>query len=180
MSDMFALKSSAVFSECGLFRHRLDREVQATGLVFLYSGINGSTAGVSDEDQTSMKWRGFTLRNNGRKYIAVNPFGKTATDVRELAKVADPVGPDNARHVAEAISEADILVPCWGSRDKIPPRLRHHLDAMRDLFFASGKPVKVFGFTKSGDPKHPLMLGYDTPLVDWFTAETDHFRRSAA
>jgi hypothetical protein len=61
MTDMFALKSSAVFSECGLFRHRLDREVQATGLVILYSGINGSTAGVSEEDQTSMKWRGFTL-----------------------------------------------------------------------------------------------------------------------
>jgi hypothetical protein len=141
--------------------------VQEHGLVYLYSGINGSTAGVEEEDQTTMKWRGFTLRNNGRKYIAVNPFGRTATDVRELAHVADPVGPANSRHVAEAIAEADILVPCWGSRAKIPARLWHHLDAMRDLFFASGKPVKVFGFTASGDPKHPLMLGYNTPLIDW-------------
>lgn len=167
MGDLFSLRSSAVFSDCGLYRHRLDREVQECGLIILYSGVNGSTAGAEAEDQTTMKWRGFTLRNNGRKYIAVNPFGKTATDPRELAKVVDPVGPDNARHVIEAIAEADILVPCWGSRDKIPPRLWHHLDAMRDLFFASGKPVKVFGFTKSGDPKHPLMLGYNTPLVDW-------------
>jgi hypothetical protein len=31
----------------------------------------------------------------------------------------------------------------------------------------SGKPVKVFGLTASGDPKHPLMLGYDTQLVEW-------------
>lgn len=141
MSDLFALQSSAVFSACGLYRHRLDREVQSHGLVLLYSGVNGSTAGAEAEDQTTMKWRGFTLRNNGRKYIAVNPFGKTAKDVKHLATVADPVGPENARHVAEAIAEADILIPCWGSRNKIPQRLWHYLDEMRDLFFASGKPV---------------------------------------
>lgn len=161
------LESSAVFSDCGLYRHRLDRDVQEHGLVFGFCGVNGSRAGAEVEDQTTMKWRGFTLRNGGRKYIAFNPFGKTATDVKELATVADPVGPENARHVADAISEADILVPCWGSRHKIPPRLRHYLDEMRDQIFAAGKPVKVFGFTASGDPKHPLMLGYNTPLIDW-------------
>ena len=32
---------------------------------------------------------------------------------------------------------------------------------------ASGKPLLCFGLTKSRDPKHPLMLGYDTPLIEW-------------
>jgi hypothetical protein len=27
--------------------------------------------------------------------------------------------------------------------------------------------VRHFGLTTSGDPKHPLMLGYNTPLVNW-------------
>jgi hypothetical protein len=35
-----------------------------------------------------------------------------------------------------------------------------------DALTSSGKLVKCFGRTKAGDPKHPLMLGYDTPLVD--------------
>jgi len=35
------------------------------------------------------------------------------------------------------------------------------------MLCTSGKPVKVFGLTAGGDPKHPLMLPYDTPLVDW-------------
>ncbi|MBA8904849.1 DUF1643 domain-containing protein [Aminobacter ciceronei] len=167
IESLLALHSSAVISDCTDYRYRLDREVQERGLVFAFFGVNGSTAGPVEEDQTTKKWRGFTLRNGGCRYIAANPFGYRAKDVRRLAEVDDPVGPENARYLREIIAEADILVPCWGSRDKIPERLRHHLDDLRELLFASGKPIKVFGFTSSGDPKHPLMLGYDTPLVDW-------------
>lgn len=164
MVELFALKSNAVFSPCRTWRYLLYREVQATGPLILFSGINGSTAAEDDEDQTSMKWRGFTLRYGGRAYMAVNPFAKTATDPRELAKVADPIGPDNDRHIADALAKADILVPCWGNRTKAPKHLRHRFDWMLAQMFATGKPVLTFGLTKGGDPKHPLMLGYDTPL----------------
>ncbi|MBX5130735.1 DUF1643 domain-containing protein [Rhizobium lentis] len=160
-------QSSAIFSECGLYRYRLDRVVAETGITIAFFGVNGSTAGVTEEDHTSMKWRQFTLQNGGRRYIAGNPFGKTATNVKELALHSDPVGPENDRHLSEIIAEADLLVPCCGSRLKLPRRLRHHLDDLYDRLFAAGKPIKVFGFTQSGDPLHPLMLGYDTQLVDW-------------
>lgn len=167
--DLFApqLSSSAVISPCGTWRWRLDREVAEAGLVFAFFGVNGSTAGPVEEDHTTMKWRGFTVRNGGRKFIAGNPFGLRATDVKALATAADPVGSENARYIAEIIAEADVLVPCWGDRNKVPRHLRHHFDALKRLIFASGKPVKIFGLTAGGDPKHPLMLGYDTQLVDW-------------
>lgn len=165
------LKSSAIISPCGTWRYRLDREVQADGIVYLFCGVNGSTATEIEEDQTTRKWRGFTLRNGGRAYIAINPFAFRATDVRELATAADPVGPENAKYIEAAIDEADILVPCWGNTKKVPPSLRYCFDRMLQLFDASGKPIKVFGFTQSGDPKHVLMLGYDTPLVSWNTSE---------
>lgn len=161
------LRSSAVISECGTWRYRLDRDVQPEGIVFAFFGVNGSTATGDEEDQTTMKWRGFTERNGGRRYIAGNPFAFRATDVRELARAADPVGPENSRYLDEIIAEADVLVPCWGNRSKVPERLRHHFDSLRERLFASGKPIKIFGFTASGDPKHPLMLGYSTPLVEW-------------
>lgn len=165
MSDLFALQSAAVFSPCRTWRYLLYREVQTTGPLLLFSGINGSTADENDEDQTSLKWRGFTLRYGGRAYMAINPFAKTATDPRELAECADPIGPDNDRHIAEALAKADVLVPCWGNRTKAPKRLRYRFDWMLKQMLATGKPVLTFGFTKGGDPKHPLMLGYDTPLV---------------
>ena len=166
MSDLM-LRSSAVISDCKFYRYRLDRDVQESGIVFAFFGVNGSTAGPIEEDQTTLKWRGFTLRNAGRKYIAGNPFGYRARDVRILATIADPVGPENDKHLGEIIAEADVLVPCWGNATKVPGSIRHHIYALADRIVKAGKPVKIFGFTQNGDPQHPLMLGYDTPLIDW-------------
>ena len=58
-----------------------------------------------------------------------------------------------------------MLVPCWGNSSKAPPKLQGAFDVLMDALLSSGKPVMHFGLTKSGDPKHPLMLGYDTPLM---------------
>ena len=160
---------SAIISECGRYRYRLDRNVQLAGIVIAYFGVNPSTAAAEIEDPTTRKWRGFTVRNGGRRYIAANPFAFRATDVRELAATTDPVGPDNDRHLREIIDEADLLVPCWGRRDKVPATLRPAFDALGAMLAGSGKPLKVFGLTAGGDPLHPLTLGYDRPLVDWST-----------
>lgn len=159
--------NSAVISDDEMYRYRLDRLVALEGIVFAFFGVNGSTATGEEEDQTTRKWFGFSKRNGARRYIVGNPFAFRATDVRALARASDPVGPENARYLSEIIAEADVLVPCWGNRNKVPKHLRHHIDALRDQIFASRKPVKVFGFTKGGDPLHPLMLGYDTPLTEW-------------
>lgn len=158
---------SAVISPCGTWRYSLGRVVADAGPVFAYFGVNGSTATADENDHTVTKWIGFTERNGGSRFLVGNPFAYRATDVRELATAADPVGPENASHLAAIIAEADILVPCWGNRAKLPRSLRFRLDALRDRIFAAGKPVKVFGFTASGDPLHPLMLAYSTPLIDW-------------
>lgn len=158
---------SAVISNCGVYRYRLERELQQDGPVFAYFGVNGSTATATVDDHTVRKWIGFTQRNGGSRLIVGNAFGYRATDVGQLSIVDDPVGPDNDRHLMEIIAAADILVPCWGRRDKLASPLHWRLDALRDQLFASGKPVKVWGWTKSGDPLHPLTLGYDMPLVAW-------------
>lgn len=158
---------SAVLSSCGRYRWRLDREISPAGIVIAFFGVNPSTAGPEIEDQTTMKWRGFAARNGARKYIAGNAFGYRATDVRELSRVCDPIGLENEVHLWQIVSEADVLVPCWGNREKLPKDLQPRLESLALFLVASGKPVKVFGLTKSGDPLHPLMLGYDTPLRLW-------------
>jgi hypothetical protein len=161
----------AVFSPCRTWRYWLERDVAPAGLTFVYFGVNGSTADETSEDQTSRKWIEFTRRNGGRRYIAVNPFAYTATDVRELATAEDPVGPSNDRFILEAMIEADVLVPCWGSRAKLPPKLRPELDRHLEFILNWGVPVLTFGFTQDGDPKHPLMLGYSTPMLPWDVAK---------
>ncbi len=86
-------------------------------------------------------------------------------DARDTA--IDPIGALNHVHIAEICEASDIIVPCWGSREKLPRQLHPLLDKMTATLRQSGKPAQTFGLSKSGDPLHPLMLGYDTPLVDW-------------
>jgi len=156
---------SAILSPCGLYRYRLDRTVAMDGPVYAFFGINPSTADASVDDATVRKWIGFSKRWGASRFIVGNVFAYRATDVKTLAAVDDPHGPDIGDHITNIITEADILVPCWGNTSKVPPALQDFFDVLADALISSGKPVRCFGFTKAGDPMHPLMLGYGTPLV---------------
>lgn len=139
------------------------------GPTYAFFGINPSTADDQTDDATVRKWKGFVARWRGSEFIVGNIFAARSTDVKGLAKMDDPVGPRNDSFIKEICAQADIIVPCWGSRQKIPNHLHERVDkvAQSMLQYACGKPVKCFGKTTSGDPKHPLMLGYDTVLEDF-------------
>lgn len=167
---------SAIISDCGKYRHRLERRLPEVplhssalfaGKTIAFFGINPSTADASLDDATVRKWRGFCLRWGASRFIVGNVFAYRATDVKALASVEDPFGAGFASYITDIIAEADILVPCWGNTGKAPKKWRHAFDVALDAMVQSGKPMRHFGLTNSGDPKHPLMLGYDTKLQEW-------------
>ena len=162
---------SAIISPCGKYRYRLERTVAMEGQVYAFFGINPSTADASQDDATVRKWRGFTKTWGGSRFVVGNVFAYRATEVRALATVADPYGPEIGDHITSIIEDADILVPCWGNTTKVPPQLQDAFDVLMDALVSSGKPVRHFGKTNGGDPKHPLMLGYNTVLQNWVTEE---------
>ena len=156
---------SAIFSPCGKYRYRLDREVNDWGIIVGLFGVNPSVAGVVKNDPTITKELGFARVQGWGKIVKVNPFAFISTDVSGLRDAEDPVGANNWAHINAAISECDILIPCWGRRAKVPKKLQHHLDNLMVQIMVSGKPVFIFGRTKCGEPMHPLMLPYSTELV---------------
>lgn len=174
MSAVFLNSPRATLSACGNYRYRIECDVRVLPPggrlpVVAFFGINPSLAETGLHDQTTRKWSGFALMAGAYRWIAGNPFAWRSPDVRELARVADPVGPDNHQHLEQIIRDADVLVPCWGAIKKVPLPMRLAIDSLGARLLAAGKPVRVFGFTKCGQPKHPLMLGYATPLRDWTT-----------
>lgn len=157
---------AAVLSSCEKYRYRLEREVGLLDeLVIAYFGVNPSTADALVNDNTVKRWIGFSQLFGASRFIVGNAFGYRSKDVSVLATVNDPIGPDNDEHLQSIINDADILVPCWGSRHKISRRLHHRLDDTLRMIQASGKSVMTFGLTLSGDPKHPQFLPYETQLV---------------
>lgn len=160
---------SAIISPCGKYRYRLERDVGMDGKVFAYFGINPSTADATVDDATVRKWIGFTKVNGGRRFIVGNVSAYRATDVRDFSKVLilPAQWRENFNNLLHIMDDADILVPCWGNLSKAPRHMRNDFDTALAMILTCGKPVKHFGLTNSGSPKHPLMLAYSTPLVDW-------------
>lgn len=161
---------SAIISPCGLYRYRLERDCSMPfdgSKTFAYFGINPSTADATLDDATVRKWKGFTIRNGGHRFIVGNVFAFRSTDPKALSRQDDPFGPDWLENLNAIIAEADVLVPCWGGLSKMPKDLRCAPAQLLNSLIRSGKPVFHFGVTECGQPKHPLMLSYDTQLTPW-------------
>ncbi|CEJ15985.1 hypothetical protein BN1110_06336 [bacterium YEK0313] len=176
MSEMF-IKRSAIFSPCGAFRLRLDRDLGLPGRSAAICGVNPSRAGSEVDDQTIHKIYGFAVRNGIGRFAMVNKFAFVATDVRELhaASVADPVGRENDAHIRAAFAEADIVIVAWGSLAKLPPILRTRWRVVTAIAESLGKDLHCLGVTSDGHPRHPLMLSYATPLQFWTAPEAETY-----
>lgn len=157
---------TAIISECQRYRYRLDRDIATPdSKTIAFFGINPSIADEDIDDPTIKKIKGFASRHGGSKVIVGNVFAFRTPHVHELELMLDPVGPENRYHHQRIIEEADILVPCWGGRYKVPQPLRHHFEDVLQQLQASGKPVQCLGLTVDGDPKHSLFIPYTTSLM---------------
>lgn len=154
-------------SPCGVYRMRLDRVLNGSGPVVAILGVNPSTADAAKNDATIRKDIGFGTRLGWRRIIKGNKFALRATDVRVLRAAADPIGPENDLYLEEIMREADMVIAAWGTLAKLPRHLRSRGRDVVAIADRVGKPLHCFGTTQDGQPRHTLMLAYDTPLVKW-------------
>lgn len=129
--------------------------------------VNPSTADAVTDDATIRRVVGFGIRFGWSKVIVVNVFAYRATDVRVLAQVPDPIGPDNAQHLRLILDEAEVALVAWGSLSKLPLALRDEWRNVSAIAGAAGKQLKCLGVANDGHPRHPLMLSYQSKVADW-------------
>ncbi|WP_395543415.1 DUF1643 domain-containing protein [Neotabrizicola sp. sgz301269] len=166
MSDLFR-QSSAVISECGRYRYRLERDLGGRSTIAVIM-VNPSTADASEDDATIRKLKGFGRRNGWGRIIVGNLFAFRATDVRQLGAVVDPIGPQNDHHLIEILAESDQVICAWGPLGKQPRMQRNRfLNVLTMIRGAALDPYSIGAPAKCGHPKHPLMLGYDNPIIPW-------------
>lgn len=158
---------SAVFSPCGTWRYRLDRDLGRTGPVVAILGVNPSTADAERNDATIRKDIGFGARLGWGHLVKGNLFAFRSTDIRGLRTAADPRGPENDAYLEQIMREADTVVAAWGPTSKLPPVLRKRWVTVSLMAERLGVPLMCFGVAADGQPRHTLMLAYETPLVPW-------------
>jgi hypothetical protein len=164
---------SAVISSCGRYRYRLTRTWDASKNKLVFVMLNPSTADAEQDDPTIRKCIGFAKRLGYGGIKVVNLFAYRATDPKALrhhhgAHGDMVIGPENDRYLMYASENADgtlprandTLVVAWGGHgDHYPRRVRDVLAVVRRIC----KPM-CLGYTKSRQPRHPLMLPYATEL----------------
>jgi hypothetical protein len=92
-----------------------------------------------------------------------NIFAWRATDPRVLRQVPDPVGPANDAAILEGVGWADRIVCAWGTHGALLERGPQ----VEGLLRATGRGLWHLGLSQGGHPRHPLYIGYDTPLQPW-------------
>ncbi|SDD94351.1 hypothetical protein SAMN05216337_1017110 [Bradyrhizobium brasilense] len=160
-------RGSAIFSADRIYRYRLDREIQSDGIVAAVIMVNGSEADETSNDHTVRKLIGFGTRLGWSRIIIGNKFAFVSTDINGLRNAADPIGPDNDRHLEEILAAADVVLVGWGTVKKLPEALRKRwIDVVR-LADRHGHELLCLDTTDDGHPKHPLMIGYDAVPRPW-------------
>lgn len=157
---------TAIISACQAYRYRLERPLTGSGTVAVIM-VNPSTADAATNDPTIRKLIGFGHRWGYGRLVVGNLYAYRATDVGQLGRVDDPVGPDNDEHLAQIMAEADLIVAAWGPLAKQPrawraARLRRFLDLV-----GAAHLFQIGPCTQDGMPHHPLMLPYDLELRRW-------------
>jgi hypothetical protein len=162
---------SAILSECGVYRYELRRVLSDTpekpGTV-LWVLTNPSKADAKKDDPTVRKCRGFTRAWGYGQFLIVNAYAFRATNPKALLSAEDPFGPDNLATLSAALRlHGDGLVVLgWG--DALPKPLRAETSArILGMTAANGVTPMCLGTTQNGQPRHPLMLAYTTPLEPW-------------
>lgn len=144
---------SAVISNDGQYRYRLER-TWSNGPVIAWIMLNPSTADAERDDPTIQRIIGYSRRWGFGTALVVNLYAYRATDPGQLWQVPDPVGPDNDRHLTEALTGVEVIA-AWGAMacgERVRAVLGLHAAAP-----GAGR-LQVLGLTKAGAPKHPLYL----------------------
>ncbi|MCV7255651.1 DUF1643 domain-containing protein [Mycobacterium hackensackense] len=157
------LISSATMSDCGTYRYRLTRIWDESKPVLAWVMLNPSTADGSTNDPTIRRCIAFAKAWGFGGITVVNLYALRATDPKQLWQHADPVGPDNDAELANVAECYSLVMLAWGS-NAAPGRAADVLRILSRVYDRSGK-LAVLGWTKGGQPRHPLYVRADTHPV---------------
>ena len=152
------LDAPAILSEDGIYRYTLLRRWLFGKGRCLFIMLNPSTADAINDDPTIRRCISFSKQWQFRELMVANIFALRATYPADLKAHAAPIGPENNAYIMEAAKRADRIVAAWGVHGSFLGRSAQVIDMLKD------KDLLCLGTTKDGQPRHPLMVAYETKL----------------
>ena len=158
------MNKSAVLSEDKLYRYRLGRSWAPEKGRVCWVMLNPSTADAEKDDATIRRCLGFTEQFGMGELVVVNLFAFRTTFPKELAGVADPVGPENEEFVLHELKSSDLVIVAWGVLKRPLPS---QAETMIGKIQKGASRLWCLQKTKDGHPHHPVRIGMVKDLVAW-------------
>lgn len=159
--------NGATISACGLYRYRLWRGWDHTLPPMVMIMLNPSTADANMDDPTVRRCVSRAKAEGCGSLDIINLFAYRSTDPMEIRLAIDPVGPENDRITRECLAgcmdRGGKIVAAWGNHGTYLGRAKSFLNDAR----MPETPLLCLGFTKNGQPRHPLYVPNTAPLLPW-------------
>ena len=160
---LFAGYYGATLSEDRVYRYLLTRTWAPAGPVMCWIMLNPSTADAMTDDPTIRRCTRFARREDCGGIAVVNLFALRTPNPRVLPVAGDPVGPDNDLFIDEHATPGRLVVAAWGAGGTLHGRAA----TVTGRLTAAGVHLRCLGVTDAGQPRHPLYLRADAPLIPW-------------
>ena len=157
------MKGSAVLSDDEVYRYLLVRRWEQYPKWVNFVMLNPSTADARKNDPTVRKCLGFAKRWGFTGIMVTNLFAYRARDPKDLkAAKGKRWGIENDDWIVWAHERSHTTVLAWGNQARhYPQRVMKVLELLGSPW---GADLYCIGRTLHGQPSHPLMLSYETPL----------------
>jgi hypothetical protein len=164
------LESKAYFSPDRRYRYELIRVWDKERPRINFVCLNPSKADHEIDDPTVWRAVTFAERWGYGEFRMYNLFALVSTDPRALCNTgADIVGPENNRFLADI---EGVIVIAWGSWGKLHVNaIEARAETVRRHLQERGHALYCLGKNQDGEPKHPLYLPAETPLIDFYPRE---------
>ena len=154
--DLNNLKG-AIFSDDRKYRYALWRVWNLSRPILLQIGLNPSVANEIKDDPTITRGIVRADRNGFGGFIMANLYAFISTKPEALLGDDDFVGEFTDYYLKQMIELSERQLCGWGSFKPVAKRASIILSMLKDPY--------CLGSNVDGQPKHPLYVGYNVPMM---------------
>ena len=153
------IPKGAVFTEDRKYRYALWRVWNTHRPLMMLIGLNPSKANEITDDPTITRGIARSYKAGFGGLLMANLYAYVSTDPNVLLGNGQFIGELNDDYIRRMICMSSRQLCGWGSFPPVAKRASSVLAMITEPY--------CLGVNKDGQPKHPLYIGYDVPMVKY-------------
>lgn len=155
--------TGAIFSEDHRYRYALWRVWKRNKpTILMFVGLNPSIASSTTNDPTITRLMSRAYKSGFGGLLAANLYALVSTDPKALLGnngnlIGNSVGLETDGYLRQMINMANKVLCAWGSFPPVKYRCKEVLAMIPEPY--------CLGTNADGQPKHPLYVGYNVPMI---------------